>query len=72
MKLMSNNDNLMPSDIKAMQSYIKNVSKERGFDKETLQDAFVLLSEEVGELARIDLATAFWDKEFINKKRSWT
>lgn len=27
--------------------------KERGFDHETLQDIFILLSEEVGELARV-------------------
>lgn len=34
------------------QSFIKARTAERGFDNETLQDEFMLLVEEVGELAK--------------------
>lgn len=35
-----------------VQSFIAQRTKERGFDKETTQDSFMLLVEEVGELAK--------------------
>ncbi|MDB5177993.1 MAG: putative pyrophosphatase [Candidatus Saccharibacteria bacterium] len=35
-----------------IQAYIAGRTKERGFDKETTQDSFMLLVEEVGELAK--------------------
>ncbi|HSX04964.1 MAG TPA: MazG nucleotide pyrophosphohydrolase domain-containing protein [Candidatus Saccharimonadales bacterium] len=35
-----------------IQAYMAAVVKHRGFDKETLQDSFILLTEEVGELAK--------------------
>lgn len=39
--------------LKELQTYVSAVGKQRGFDKETLAEAFILLAEEVGELARI-------------------
>ena len=38
--------------IKELQKYYAEKSKERGFDKETAQDILLLMTEEVGELAR--------------------
>jgi len=35
-----------------MQTYIAAVVKHRGFDKQTVQDTFIMLAEEVGELAK--------------------
>ncbi len=35
-----------------IQAFIAQRTKERGFDKETTQDSFMLLVEEVGELAK--------------------
>lgn len=35
-----------------IQTYIRDMVKHRGFDDETLQDVFVMLTEEVGELAK--------------------
>ncbi len=35
-----------------IQAYIKAVIKHRGFDDETVQDQFIMLTEEVGELAK--------------------
>jgi NTP pyrophosphatase (non-canonical NTP hydrolase) len=35
-----------------IQAYIAQRTQERGFDKETTQDSFMLLVEEVGELAK--------------------
>lgn len=35
-----------------IQEYIAAMVKRRGFDKETVQDSFILLTEEVGELAK--------------------
>jgi NTP pyrophosphatase (non-canonical NTP hydrolase) len=38
--------------LKELQDYFAVKAKERGFDKETVQDALLLMTEEVGELAR--------------------
>ncbi len=35
-----------------LQEYYKQKAKERGFDNETAQDTLLLITEEVGELAR--------------------
>lgn len=40
------------SSISDIQSYINKMIEERGFDKETKQDVMLLLTEEVGELAK--------------------
>jgi NTP pyrophosphatase (non-canonical NTP hydrolase) len=42
-------DDATLSDI---QAYVKQVSIERGFEDESIQDKFILLVEEVGELAK--------------------
>ena len=39
--------------LKDFQKYVDDMTKERGFDKETLQEIMILLTEEVGEMARI-------------------
>lgn len=39
-------------DLMAVQSYLKQVCTERGFDDEEVQTKMMLLTEEVGELAR--------------------
>lgn len=46
---------VLPDDasLSDTQKYVQAVCKQRGFDKETLQDAFVLLAEEIGELAHV-------------------
>ena len=38
--------------LRDIQDYIAAMVKHRGFDKETVQDSFILLTEEVGELAK--------------------
>ncbi len=38
--------------IPQMQKYIQTVVEYRGFDKNTVQDNFIMLCEEVGELAK--------------------
>lgn len=38
--------------LKDFQEYIEKIGRERGFDKETGEDKFILFVEEVGELAR--------------------
>lgn len=40
------------SSLKDLQNYTKNMIKTRGFDNETPQDILLLLTEEVGELAK--------------------
>ena len=35
-----------------LQQFVAAVVKHRGFDDETLQDSFIMLTEEVGELAK--------------------
>ena len=39
-------------ELKDFQKYIKEMVKERGFEKETIPEMFMLLSEEVGEMAK--------------------
>lgn len=38
--------------LRALQSYVDTTARERGFDQESVQDRFMLLVEEVGELAK--------------------
>lgn len=38
--------------LRDIQNYIKDVVKARGFDDNTVQDNFIMLTEEVGELAK--------------------
>lgn len=40
------------SSVRDLQEYTKNMIKTRGFDNETPQDILLLLTEEVGELAK--------------------
>lgn len=40
------------AELQALQLYVKETSNERGFDDESIQDRFMLLVEEVGELAK--------------------
>lgn len=40
------------SSVKELQEYTKNMIKTRGFDNETPQDIILLLTEELGELAK--------------------
>jgi NTP pyrophosphatase (non-canonical NTP hydrolase) len=39
--------------LQQFQTYLEEMAKERGFNKETLVEAFILFTEEVGEFARI-------------------
>jgi len=39
--------------LKDYQGYVAQIVKKRGFEKETISDIFILLVEEVGELAKI-------------------
>lgn len=38
--------------IDQLQSYVARVGRERGFDSESIQDTFMLLVEELGEVAK--------------------
>jgi NTP pyrophosphatase (non-canonical NTP hydrolase) len=40
------------SSVPRLQQYYKRIASERGYDHESLQDSMLLLTEEVGELAR--------------------
>ena len=40
------------SSLSDIQEYINKMIEERGFDKETKQDVMLLLTEEIGELAK--------------------
>lgn len=51
-----------------LQVYVDEMCKERGFDQESLQDAFVLLTEEVGELARIVRKSSGIKTDVLSKK----
>jgi NTP pyrophosphatase (non-canonical NTP hydrolase) len=96
--------------LKELQDYVYDVTKSRGFEKETIEDALLLLVEEMGELAKavrnfvglkssrksdlqkniryeltdclvylldianlakIDVETAFQEKERHNHRRKW-
>lgn len=54
--------------ISDFQNYVTELCKERGFDKETLAEAFVLFTEEVGEMARIVRKTS-GVKSDVNAKK---
>ncbi len=46
-------DDLIAADtLKKLQAYVKRTGKERGFSDETIQDSFMLLVEEIGEVAK--------------------
>lgn len=38
--------------LKDFQQYVKDLIKERGFEKQTILETFMLLSEEIGEVAK--------------------
>lgn len=42
----------MPKSLSELQTYYLAKAKERGFDKETPRDILLLMTEELGELAR--------------------
>lgn len=42
----------IPAELSALQDYVRAKSRERGFDDESVAQKFMLLSEEVGELAK--------------------
>lgn len=42
----------MKSDLKSLQEYIKKVGVERGYSGVTVPELFLLLAEEVGEMAK--------------------
>jgi len=44
--------NTQPASLPDYQQLIKDLVKQRGFDKETVPEVFTLLVEEVGELAK--------------------
>lgn len=48
----------IPTDITELQQYVREATKQRGFDDETIAQKFMLLSEEIGELARAARKTA--------------
>lgn len=43
---------MRPKSLTELQEYYKAKSKERGFDNESAQDTLLLMTEELGELAR--------------------
>jgi NTP pyrophosphatase (non-canonical NTP hydrolase) len=43
---------MQPKTLSELQNYYKQKAKERGFDGETAQDTLLLMTEELGELAR--------------------
>lgn len=40
------------SSVKELQEYARQMMKTRGFDKEDIKDTMILLTEEIGELAK--------------------
>ena len=55
--------------LKDLQEYIREMVKERGWDKNSFQDIFLLFSEEVGELAKAmrDASGMYKDKKKLKK-----
>lgn len=46
-------DDLLQADsLRKLQRYVKRTGEERGFSNETIQDSFMLLVEEIGEVAK--------------------
>lgn len=39
-------------ELKDFQQYVRDLVKERGFDEETISEIFMLMTEEVGEVAK--------------------
>ena len=48
----THNDLLAADTLKKLQAYVKKTGEERGFSDETIQDSFMLLVEEIGEVAK--------------------
>lgn len=57
------------SSLKDIQIYMNKMIEERGFDKETPQDVMLLLTEEVGELAK-EIRKTTQIKIDVNKSRT--
>lgn len=57
------------SSLKDIQIYMNKMIEERGFDKETPQDVMLLLTEEVGELAK-EIRKTTQIKMDVNKSRT--
>lgn len=57
------------SSLQEIQTYINKMIEERGFDKETPQDVMLLLTEEVGELAK-EIRKTTQIKMDVNKSRT--
>lgn len=51
-RLTTQQDLLDADTIVGLQAYIKKTGTERGFENETAQDSFMLLVEELGEVAK--------------------
>ncbi len=49
---MSEDDLLQANTLERLQKYVKKTGIERGFSDETAQDSFMLLVEELGEVAK--------------------
>ncbi len=52
LSLLQSDHSTPASSVPRLQQYYKHIAAERGYDQETLQDIMLLLTEEVGELAR--------------------
>lgn len=50
--LTTKDDLLASTTLKKLQAYVKYTGLERGFSEETVQDTFMLLVEELGEVAK--------------------
>jgi len=49
---MSKDDLLRADSLEKLQEYVRKTGIERGFSNETIQDSFMLLVEELGEVAK--------------------
>ena len=50
---LTTTDGLLQADsLRKLQEYVKRTGEERGFSDETIQDSFMLLVEEIGEVAK--------------------
>lgn len=53
MSVSTTEDDLLAADsLRKLQEYVKKTGVERGFSNETAQDSFMLLVEELGEIAK--------------------
>ncbi len=63
------NLNLKPNPtLKDFQKYIAEIVKERGFEKETLSEMFMLFLEECGELAKAARKSAYIKSDTASEK----